>query len=290
MAAIFRLPGTKVTIRKVGRKDQDENVRTGVLETSGKKYFWKKNHDPNFMAQEIFAMKTLKALKLKNFPTFHEYLAVPKKVLNQSNKKVEFTTNMPGSCERGFVMDYLSGQILHKAIIGGKFTNQEIFEILVQIFGALSVAHEKARFTHYDLHAGNIYVQRLNEPFTFKYALSKRDPIEVRSSVMAVIFDLEFCTIQNRSAAKNEYKEYGISPRPFPLHDIVRIVMDIDETGWEHAGKLIEFIEDVEIDDEQDSGSFPIQTQENYKVKYVEFLDHLISKFRANWDVCSQLF
>lgn len=132
-------------------------------------------------------------------------------------------------------------------------TGKEWLEVYLQVILSLLDAHARFRFTHYDLHAGNVLIQKKvrfdkNEtrsggvvPFQIKYPYYGRD-IYLRTSNLARIIDYGFGYFEymSKSYGKGGYERYSIfRDKPFPMADAYKLLAGSAVQAGPEAKKVI---------------------------------------------------
>ena len=111
--------------------------------------------------------------------------------------------------------------------------------VLFQIFASLSIAQDKFRFVHGDLHANNILIKRLDEPTRIVYNLGEREyGIETEFVPIIIDYGLSRATYQGRTLTMLSYmgdfrrfngfdQMFQVDPNPdmfMPLYDAARLL------------------------------------------------------------------
>lgn len=112
----------------------------------------------------------------------------------------------------------------------------DLLSILAQIACALAVAWDKYRFTHYDLHPGNVIISNNRhfpkngeETVLIPYDLTKEigDVVFVRSTYMATIIDYGYSYVEigDRKIGLSNMPHYAMfADRPNPNHDMFKMI------------------------------------------------------------------
>ena len=107
-------------------------------------------------------------------------------------------------------------------------TKDEFLQIYVQVINALNVAYKRYRFTHYDLHSGNILVQRLITPMSIPIYDRKGVPAYLLTTLLVRIIDMEYshAIIAGYNFGASGLQKYNVFPdRSFPMHDAYKLLL-----------------------------------------------------------------
>jgi len=110
------------------------------------------------------------------------------------------------------IYEKIPGDSLEKLIKENKLTFGQFLNIFIQILFALEVGQRNIRFCHYDLHAGNIVVRPISQPFTYTVVFDhKRYDITV-TDYMPVIIDFGMATVssKNKTIGSHYFSRYGM--------------------------------------------------------------------------------
>ena len=126
-------------------------------------------------------------------------------------------------------MEIANGQMLHNMYM----TEDETIQVLTQILLALECAYSLFRFTHYDLHPGNIIARRLSKPVQLKYIMG--DVIVTYTTTMHVkIIDygLSYCKYGEHNVMGTPIPWFGIVATSNPTYDVQRLFQAMPDYDW----------------------------------------------------------
>lgn len=107
-----------------------------------------------------------------------------------------------------------------------KLSKIEFFVIFLQILNALNLAYEEYSFCHYDLHDGNILIQKIEFPFSYKlYIDGKVKKIKTNYLAKIIDFGQSYVKFNNKSFGvynRDELKVYNYKSRP--INDIYKLL------------------------------------------------------------------
>jgi hypothetical protein len=168
------------------------------------------------------------------------------------------------------LMEYIDGKKLYTMIKDKSISDDIIFSSIKQLLFAISVAQEKIKFTHYDLHSCNVLMKRCNPNSVSLYILDQDNQFCVPTfGYYPVVIDFGFSfsnTLQQRPifsslahtdvgfmtnqfdpiadpklllvSISEEIKRYRSSSTAIKFRNIVRNIfscLDIDwESGWDN--------------------------------------------------------
>lgn len=168
------------------------------------------------------------------------------------------------------LMEYIDGKKLYTMIKDKSISDDIIFSSIKQLLFAISVAQEKIKFTHYDLHSCNVLMKRCNPNSVSLYILDQDNQFCVPTfGYCPVVIDFGFSfsnTLQQRPifsslahtdvgfmtnqfdpiadpklllvSISEEIKRYRSSSTAIKFRNIVRNIfscLDIDwESGWDN--------------------------------------------------------
>jgi serine/threonine protein kinase len=109
-------------------------------------------------------------------------------------------------------------------------TAEDLIKILFQIFMAVYIAHQRCKFTHYDLHSGNVIIHQLPEVRSITYPGN----ITIQTDKLAVIIDYGLSHINDNgiSVGRMEYQHASIFyDMDRPMYDVYRILNSVIIAG-----------------------------------------------------------
>ncbi len=119
---------------------------------------------------------------------------------------------------------------LHKAAAKPFIYTDEItyLSYILQIAHALQTAQDRYEFTHYDLHLGNVLIQRLPASLP-QVMIQYPGGHAVRTSYIAVIIDFGFARLRDEHGTiivrRGNFTDYGIFPDFNPAYDIFMLIV-----------------------------------------------------------------
>ena len=237
-------------------------------------------HESNIMSAltelRTFCPHFCKNVALCNVPVNGNYRKIPNPF--ELSSKHPITTDT-------LLMEYVEGKKLYSMIKDLSISDDIIFSAIKQLLFAVSVAQEKKRFTHYDLHSCNVLMKKCKSDNVSLYVLDKDNQFCVPTFGYCPIIidfgfsyadilkggpilsslahtDVGFMTNQfdNIADAKlllvsisEEIKRYRSSTTAIKFRNIVRNIfscLDIDwESGWDNyeiPGAADHIIEEIE--------------------------------------------
>lgn len=185
------------------------------------------------LVHEYFVGKFVNRLRqvLPNFAyTYAGFTCSPPILTSLANKSGLKTINW---CARkpGFqyiIQERIPGLNLTKIL--AKLNISQFMAILLQVVLSLAEAHKQIKFTHYDLHSGNIILRDLGQLFSLSYP-SPTGKLYVNSRYLATIIDYgnAFVSVDingTKNFGRFFLEEYGVTRRSFPLYDIFTLLAD----------------------------------------------------------------
>ena len=204
---------------------------------------------------EFFIMKELKKLKLPNFcaPVFLSTHGVNTKYLYKGSGD-PFRRSGESVYTEICGMEYIDSDTNFEDIIADSSNSLDmIFSIIKQVLCAISIAHDKIGFTHYDLHTDNIMIQECDETFHDYILPSSPSPLKVPlHRRRAKIIDFGFSTTHsvNRITSPIIFPQYGYTSNVcHPTADVkvflVSIVYEMERyrmfqfEEWKHFRNIV---------------------------------------------------
>jgi hypothetical protein len=228
-------------------------------------------------------------LSLRNFcPHFCKNIALCTVPVNGNYRKMpnpfNVSTKHPIKTDT-LLMEYIDGKKLYSMIKDLSVSDDVIFAAVKQLLFAISIAQEKVKFTHYDLHSCNVLMKKCNPKSVALYVLDDDNQFCVPTfGYMPVIIDFGFSYANSRSSApiysslahtdvgfmtnqfdpiadpklllvsiSEEIKRYRSSETSIKFRNIVRNIfacLDIDwESGWDNydtPGATDHILEEIE--------------------------------------------
>ena len=119
--------------------------------------------------------------------------------------------------------------ILYEKIDGislTKLTFKEWLIIFLQILLSLELAQKEYRFTHFDLHIGNVLIKTLDKPVDYTIYLDDKEYKIQNISLIPVIIDFGLSSIYSngKSIGKTTMSMYGIVPYIIPRYDMYKFL------------------------------------------------------------------
>lgn len=125
---------------------------------------------------------------------------------------------------------YVIYENVSNSVTLAKFTEtcsfSDFFNVMVQISMALQMAYDSCRYTHYDLHAKNVLIRRLEKPIVIRYSFDGKD-YYITTSIIATFIDY------GRNYIEYNGEKFGLdvphinifADRSFPMGDIYHVLM-----------------------------------------------------------------
>lgn len=163
-------------------------------------------------------------------------------------------------------------------------TGKEWLEAYLQVILALLDAHDRFKFTHYDLHPGNVLVQKKlrfdkNEtrsggaaPFQIKYPFRGKDVYLTTSNLARIIdYGVGYFEYMSQSYGRSGSERYSIfRDRSFPMADAYKLLAGCAVTAGPQARVVIEQIFTF-FNSKQDMGTaLKGQSDYYYSLPYIE--------------------
>lgn len=188
-----------------------------------------KNHDPSLLHELFIGFYALNPLK-KYVPNFmYVYGSIPCAFI-RANKGPISSRNV---CDKNGVYDYLitenlEGTVSYNTWLNEKTTtSEEIQNVFVQILNALHLAWLYTKYTHYDLHGGNILIKKLDKPISIPYYLDlTKKNLYLTTKIVAYIIDygLSSTTISHIPLGVKGYEKSGVQSISNPIADIRKLL------------------------------------------------------------------
>lgn len=107
-------------------------------------------------------------------------------------------------------------------------TGSEFLQIYLQILNALNLAYKRFDFTHYDLHTGNVLIQRLPYPISIPFYHPNGRTLYIKTHLLARIIDYGMSHVKLEGVHFGTFglEKYQVFPdRSFPMHDAYKLLM-----------------------------------------------------------------
>ena len=109
-----------------------------------------------------------------------------------------------------------------------KITVDEFMEIYLQIVNALNVAYNMVNFTHYDLHLGNVLIQKLEEPVAIPIYLEDKIKYLVTKYMVKIIdYGTSYAKIQGHHFGNYSIPEIFYGEKPYQIYDVYKYLLFI---------------------------------------------------------------
>lgn len=167
-------------------------------------------------------------------------------------------------------------------------TNNEFFEIYLQILNALNIAWEECDFTHYDLHLENILIRDLDEPIIVPiYTMEGILYLKTRKIPYIIDYGFSHVIVDGISLDKYQTENDGVIPQEsFPMYDVFFLFdKTLARLITERRTKKIQFEFLTEIKEqifEKISKGFPYRTRNLSHIGNLT-LDHTIEFLIENY-------
>lgn len=224
-------------IKQIGTKSIDaialsasfsEDTNLFVIKAPGEK------NPFNDIIHEVFvgfyALNRIRA-KVPNFMYVYGFTKCNKPVLNQ--REVLSWCTSGTNFQTYMITENITNSQPIETIIQNNITGEEFLAIMLQIFNALNIAYKNFGFTHYDLHTNNILVKVYKEPVSIPFYGGVSDEIlgYVYTRYVPYIIDygLSSITVNGINFGVLGGEKYNITPGPFPMYDIYKILGFIAE-------------------------------------------------------------
>lgn len=181
-------------------------------------------------------------------------------------------------------------RLSHYLIYDKDFTFEKFVGVFLQVFCSLEIANKTMQFNHYDLHAGNIMLRKLDKPRQFTYeidfGLAGKKKICVVSDYLVLMIDFGLSHIVYEGKhfgideGKRGYKgKYGSESYPFA--DVWRIIgLIYNRISGPLSDKVKEYILPYIVDDmtkvKRDTTKLPAAIPDLTKVGYDWFIKVLL--------------
>ena len=142
--------------------------------------------------------------KLRQFcPHFCKNIALCNIPVNGNYRKVpnpfKITCKHPITTD-ALLMEYIDGKKLYTMIKDTTISDDIIFSAIKQLLFAITIAQEKQKFTHYDLHSCNVLMKQCNKSDISLYVLDKDNQFCVPTyGFVPIIIDFGFSYAKNLS-------------------------------------------------------------------------------------------
>jgi serine/threonine protein kinase len=105
----------------------------------------------------------------------------------------------------------------------------DVVNIILQLLFALNVAYEDYDFTHYDLHANNVLIRKLDKPISLRYKFND-NIYYINTGYIATIIDYGFAhfKLDNVDYGYTDAYKMDVFPdKSFPLYDIFKFITSV---------------------------------------------------------------
>lgn len=106
-------------------------------------------------------------------------------------------------------------------------TPADFLTCYLQVISGLNIAHAKSDFTHYDLHGGNVLIQKYVSPLSIPYYGSRKEKRWINSNYLAKIIDYGFAHYRYRGEnfGIKGFERHGMLPdQSFPMFDAYKLL------------------------------------------------------------------
>lgn len=121
----------------------------------------------------------------------------------------------------------------------------EYLEILLQIESALNYAYEKYEFTHYDLHPGNIIIEKFDYPINVPLFFESKKQLMTKNFVRIIDYGMSFAKIEKIPFGFTTENLENLSiyhDKPYPMYDTYKLLCF---SAIRTSGKNNKLIDDV---------------------------------------------
>ena len=154
--------------------------------------------------------------------TYAGFVCSPPFIDRENNEVINYCAKKQGV--QYIVQERIPGNSLFNT---EDLTLSEFIGILLQLLFALAVTGDRSKFTHYDLHSGNILLRKGKNEFSLRYVSPNGNNIFVKTNYVATIIDFGRSFISfNGKPLGYFFPERGIYPQYFPLYDIFTLLRD----------------------------------------------------------------
>jgi hypothetical protein len=186
-------------------------------------------------------------------------------------------------------MPRIDGYTLFTVWTAHSITEEMMLHTLAELFSALQEAWEKMEFTHYDLHLGNVILEKA-EPYHWEWR-NYRDAFSKDFRPVLIDFGRSRAVLDGEVVSRVWDPIQGDylcidRDRSYPAHDIFKILVscvDIRETPRlvQAIHKLFNVYEDkVDLDMSYAAASFSLPYREEYgSIQYKDAVDCMVSLF-----------
>jgi len=130
------------------------------------------------------------------------------------------------------IYERIPGKTFRHHIYNSTLKDYEVLTIIIQLLAALQVAFIKYRYTHYDLHLGNIMIRELDDYKNVKYkftnSLGNKKTLYITTKYIPTIIDYgySYVHLNGENYGRANMPSYGIyNDRPSPIHDIYKMIL-----------------------------------------------------------------
>jgi len=183
--------------------------------------------DDTLPHEAIIGMGAINKLrdKIPNFMhTYGAFMCSPP-VLDKEGKVIAWCPNKTDSVaylvleniQDSTGLDYLAWDL----------NEDEFLQIYLQVLNALNVAYKEFDFTHYDLHAGNVIIQRLSYDVLIPFYLPDGRTLYIKTRYLIRIIDygMSHIYLQGQHFGRYGLEYAGINAEAsFPMHDAYKLL------------------------------------------------------------------
>ena len=133
----------------------------------------------------------------------------------------------PSNDKTAFVIyEKIPGQGADTLLENNMINFPQFLEIFIQLLVALEVAQRECRFTHFDLHSGNVMIRPV-ESFEYSVSLDNNTYDITVNSMLLTIIDYGFASVyvDNRSIGQFGYEKYGMMNFMVPGYDMYKFLI-----------------------------------------------------------------
>lgn len=123
------------------------------------------------------------------------------------------------------LLEAVAGKTLKVSI--ERMSNVEFLEVILQIESALNLAYQSFEFTHYDLHAMNVMIEKQETAIQVPLFLDGYSYLETKNLVRLIDYGMSFARVQDKPFGQPLALDPGLyiySDRPYPMYDTYKIL------------------------------------------------------------------
>lgn len=179
---------------------------------------------------DLYLFRTDYVVKVPKKEPNDRELKIGLKFINPLRKIVPNYVQTFGTVKFGkkdsIVLGKIDGYTLEFALKNDLLTFGDFKNIFSQILLALEVGGRECNLCHYDLHCGNVLLQKLTDPYPYKVLINDKVYNIVAQKYLAFIIDFGLASVSknDQTIGTNSFVKYGMLSYPLPGVDMYKLL------------------------------------------------------------------